>query len=87
MHKLAANAVRDRKAIDELKAVGWRILVIWECSLRGPRRHNLVLLIEQCCHFIRSSREVVCELSENDMPAVALEASDETVRIEKPIGS
>lgn len=87
MHKLAANAVRDRKAIDEVKAEGWRILAIWECSLRGSRRHNIVLLIEQCCHFIRSSREVVCELSENDMPGVALEASDETVRVEKPIGS
>jgi DNA mismatch endonuclease (patch repair protein) len=70
--KLAANAVRDRKAIDELQAAGWRVLVIWECSLRGRRRQDFVLLIEQCCLFIRSSRGLVCEISEKDMPVVAL---------------
>lgn len=86
-HKLAANAVRDRKAIDDVKAAGWRVLVIWECSLRGPRRHDFGVLIEQCCHFIRSSRDLVCEISGNDIPAVALIASDETVRGNSPVGS
>ncbi|TXC66171.1 DNA mismatch endonuclease Vsr [Piscinibacter aquaticus] len=36
--KLEGNAARDRRAIDALQAAGWRVLVIWECALRGPAR-------------------------------------------------
>jgi DNA mismatch endonuclease (patch repair protein) len=36
--KLEGNAARDRRAIDALRADGWRVLVIWECALRGPGR-------------------------------------------------
>jgi len=36
--KLEGNAARDRRAIDALRADGWRVVVIWECALRGPGR-------------------------------------------------
>ena len=32
--KLMGNAMRDRRAIEELIASGWRVLVVWECALR-----------------------------------------------------
>lgn len=31
--KLEANAARDARKIDELRAAGWRVLVVWECEL------------------------------------------------------
>jgi DNA mismatch endonuclease (patch repair protein) len=31
--KFKTNAERDRKAQKELKLMGWRILIIWECEL------------------------------------------------------
>ena len=31
--KFKANVERDRKAQKELKSMGWRILIIWECEL------------------------------------------------------
>jgi len=30
--KLAGNAARDARAKAELEAVGWRVLVVWECE-------------------------------------------------------
>lgn len=36
--KLNANRARDRKSIEELRALGWRVLVVWECALKGRCR-------------------------------------------------
>ena len=33
--KLDRNVARDAKAVASLKALGWRVLVLWECELRG----------------------------------------------------
>lgn len=33
--KLENNRNRDRKNIDELRAAGWRVIVVWECELKG----------------------------------------------------
>ena len=35
--KIAANAERDVRAIDALRLTGWRVLIVWECALRGRR--------------------------------------------------
>lgn len=32
--KIAANAARDQRVIKELRLLGWRVAVIWECALR-----------------------------------------------------
>ena len=32
--KLSSNVIRDRKRVDELCALGWRVLVIWECATK-----------------------------------------------------
>ena len=35
--KLARNRARDRRVNAELKAAGWRVVRIWEHSVRNPR--------------------------------------------------
>jgi DNA mismatch endonuclease (patch repair protein) len=30
--KLAGNRARDERQIKELKALGWRVLIVWECE-------------------------------------------------------
>lgn len=52
--KLAANAARDRKAIDTLQSKGWRVLIIWECALRGPQRWTEEALLDLAVNFIHS---------------------------------
>lgn len=32
--KLEANVARDRRAVEKLQALGWRVLWVWECSTR-----------------------------------------------------
>lgn len=32
--KLECNVARDERAIDELRAEGWRVLIVWECATR-----------------------------------------------------
>lgn len=32
--KLEANVARDRRTIEKLQALGWRVLCVWECSTR-----------------------------------------------------
>lgn len=53
--KLTANALRDRKAVDALQAVGWRVLVIWECALRGSSRQRESVVLERAAKFIQDS--------------------------------
>lgn len=33
--KITRNAERDRENIRRLRALGWRVLVVWECELRS----------------------------------------------------
>ena len=39
--KFRANVERDRRTLDALRALGWRVLIIWECGLRGFRDPDL----------------------------------------------
>jgi DNA mismatch endonuclease (patch repair protein) len=34
--KRRANAARDKRNSAALRAAGWRVLVVWECSTRNP---------------------------------------------------
>lgn len=34
--KLQSNVDRDRRAADKLAEMGWRVLTVWECSVRDP---------------------------------------------------
>lgn len=53
--KLSANAARDRKAVDELQSSGWRVLIIWECAVRGPLRWTEEALLDRVVNFIQHS--------------------------------
>ncbi len=35
--KINKNRERDARALNELHALGWRICIVWECSLRGKK--------------------------------------------------
>lgn len=44
--KIGAAQVRDAKAHEARLALGWRILKVWECSLRGTSRMPHLLMLE-----------------------------------------
>lgn len=59
--KLTGNKQRDQKAIENLITAGWRVLVIWECGLKGVSAESLTRLIDQAESFLEST-EMYMEL-------------------------
>lgn len=38
--KFQANEARDKRNMNDLVAAGWRVIVLWECGLRGSGLHS-----------------------------------------------
>ena len=53
--KIAGNRSRDLKAHAALAEAGWRVLIVWECALKGPGRQPLPEVITHCSNFIRGA--------------------------------
>jgi DNA mismatch endonuclease, patch repair protein len=60
--KIDGNVARDRNAITALTESGWRVLVIWECALRGPERRTEEAVLDAAAQFIRETESAYCEL-------------------------
>ncbi|RCN55796.1 very short patch repair endonuclease [Acidiferrobacter thiooxydans] len=52
---LAANVKRDNGAVEALRASGWRVLVIWECAVRGLSRRDSGYVLDAAAVFLRGS--------------------------------
>lgn len=39
--KLNNNVVRDRRDYDELRRLGWRVAVVWECGFKLPEKDHI----------------------------------------------
>jgi DNA mismatch endonuclease (patch repair protein) len=50
--KLTVNSQRDSKAVQELQARKWRVLIIWECALRGRNRPELSEVLDASVRFL-----------------------------------
>lgn len=50
--KIAGNRRRDGEARTRLANAGWRVLIVWECALRGPARLDFQSLVDECAAFI-----------------------------------
>lgn len=52
--KLSANVVRDRRVREHLLALGWRVLEVWECTLKGRNRLPEGEVLARCAAFLES---------------------------------
>ena len=52
--KLNDNATRDKRNIDELKAAGWRVAIVWECALKGRLKQLPEDIFSACSIWLRS---------------------------------
>lgn len=55
--KIEANRTRDIRNRQELKNAGWRVLVIWECALKGRLRQPVDTLVSEVDMWIRDAAE------------------------------
>lgn len=55
--KLERNVVRDAANLKACQRLGWRVLLIWECALKGPERRGVTEVIDLAENWIRDSAE------------------------------
>ncbi|MVT52581.1 DNA mismatch endonuclease Vsr [Bradyrhizobium yuanmingense] len=53
MQKLKLNRKRDRKAIRDANASGWRAIVVWQCAIKGKHRREIDDLARLLARAIR----------------------------------
>ena len=64
-NKIRYNMERDKSALTALRAMEWRVLVIWGCALRGKNKRALVDLLDSTENFVRYGDESYLEIKEN----------------------
>lgn len=52
VEKIDANRMRDERNRQALEAAGWRVLDVWECSVKGSGRLELDDVLKSVCDWI-----------------------------------
>jgi len=60
--KILSNKMRDAKNYFTLKEMGWRVLVIHECALKGKQKMALTLCTDQIENWIKYSKDDFIEI-------------------------
>lgn len=55
--KLGKNQERDKRVTDQLRAAGWRVGTIWECSIRGRAPDDLNQLADIIHSWLHSEKQ------------------------------
>lgn len=50
--KIHGNTTRDEKAVSHLLASDWRVLVVWECALKGKKKYQHKKLLDEIERWI-----------------------------------
>ncbi len=53
-NKLELNRYSDLLAQDKVRELGWRVLIFWECAIRGRRKLPINELMEQVIEWIQN---------------------------------
>lgn len=53
--KLEQNVARDRRTREQLMDRGWRVIIIWECAIRGRFRRGLEQTVLEVAHLLSGS--------------------------------
>jgi DNA mismatch endonuclease (patch repair protein) len=55
--KISNNIKRDKTNLLKLNQLGWRVLVIWGCSLKGRKRIPIDILINEVSDWLRNGKD------------------------------
>ena len=53
--KLSGNIARDRRVRAQLMGLGWRVLEVWECTLKGRAKLPVEDVLARCDQFLRGN--------------------------------
>ncbi|HAW93388.1 MULTISPECIES: very short patch repair endonuclease [unclassified Arsukibacterium] len=51
--KISSNRAHDEAVQDKLRELGWRVLLVWECALKGKTKVPLPQLTDEIAHWLR----------------------------------
>lgn len=54
--KISRTRLRDTAAETALRNIGWRVLTVWECALRGRAKLNLSALTDEILEWLAESK-------------------------------
>lgn len=57
--KISRNKKVDANNLSRLQQLGWRIGIVWECSLKGKYRINSEEVIELCAQWLTSDMQSI----------------------------
>ena len=60
--KISGNIARDRRVVANLIEGGWRVLIIWECALRGASKLTEEEVLAPAASFVREPAQTFLEL-------------------------
>jgi DNA mismatch endonuclease (patch repair protein) len=69
--KFDSNIARDKRVVDSLTALGWRVCVVWECAIRScdeQRIENLARIVSAWRHRQASYMEI-SSVTDSDITA------------------
>lgn len=52
--KFSANRAHDEVVQDKLRELGWRVMLVWECALKGKNKIPTDRLTEDISHWLRN---------------------------------
>ena len=52
--KISGNVERDHRNLGELHELGWRVLVVWECAVKGKQRLSSEEVVTRVAKWLRS---------------------------------
>lgn len=53
--KIGKNRTRDQRVTSELEAMRWRVLTVWECSLRGKTATEQASFLDRLAETLRQT--------------------------------
>ena len=51
--KITRNKYHDEESIQMLSEKGWRVLIIWECAIKGKHKKDLKRIIDECVAWLK----------------------------------
>ena len=55
--KFEANKVRDQRNTDLLLSQGWRVLVVWQCAVKGKTEEEVAATVSRVKKWLHSAEE------------------------------
>lgn len=56
--KINRNHENDVKAVDNLQSKGWRVCIVWECSIKGASK-NISMVSESITRWLQSNNSML----------------------------